>query len=445
MINRLRISNNGVVITPTGLLWHSFLKSQPFALGAAVEQESTMPPEPRLSKLDEVIKLINDIKEHWATLSSDEIQERLERACKKSDDEVTEANFSDQPEIWLLKALALEKSLTADIADIEKYYSKCRGGFFQAVLVLNNCGVVQAKRQKCAEALELFKDAMFCSYRMNKYARAPFYNFALVVDRLYKQRFIFDTDYLALLEQVKDGLPFLSSSNEPRPAEQTTEPHAAKPTLSDSEIRRLYTDVARFAREIKESQEDKFYYSKLSYLVPELDLLESFGYATDNVDREIASERFKQATALFDQGKYKESIYAFDQASMWAPDYLKGATEEIDKVSSTWRHQEDRAILDLTQKREFDEAIRRLENLPDPRLIRDFDKSLIESLYTQKQLSLLQEAEQLVSERKFGEAKLKFKQLLREDLGDHLRKYVSSSLAELLDEDDRGVSENKPA
>jgi hypothetical protein len=430
------------VVLATRLLWQSSLMSQGFTSSEEVSDDPAQASKQNISRLDDIIELIKDLKQRWAELNSEQIIERLEQASKEENTEVTEVNLSTQPELWLLKALALEKSLTADIADVEKYYSKCRGGIFQAVLVLNNCGVVQAKRQKCSEALELFKDAMIGAYTMDKLAKAPFYNFALIVAHLYKQRFIFQSGYLALLEEVIRALPFLEDLRRLKVVTDT-DGEPVKTALGDAEIRLMFNAIAKFAHEIIESPADEFYHSKLSYLVLESDLLDSFGDISDKVDRERASEVFEEGRALFDQKLYAESINVLETASSLAPDYSKGAAEEIEKVFDAWRYELNKTIFKLAGEKKFDEAIEILQNLPDQRLARQNDKSLIENLQKRKQLWMLQQADELAEKRCFDEAKLKYKLLLREELSDHLKRHVSTKLAELLKADGQPLSEDK--
>jgi hypothetical protein len=273
---------------------------------------------------------------------------------------------------------------------------------------------------------------------MNKLAKAPFYNFALVVAHLYQQRFVFRPDYLTLLEEVVETLPFLHDIRQAR-----ADGDAANGPLNDKQIQAAYTAIAEFARGIAESPDDQFFNTKMSYLVPELDLLGSFGDTLDKYDRETAASVFSKGMELASDKKYAESINTFEIAGRLAPDYSKGAAEEIAKVSDTWRHESNITVFKLIKGKDFDRAIEMLRYPPDQRLARQNDQGLIESIERQKQISLMEEAEALTVLGDANGAKLKYKLLLREDLSEHLRKHVSTKLAKLLKSDGQPVAEDK--
>jgi len=242
---------------------------------------------------------------------------------------------------------------------------------------------------------------------------------------------VFQPEYLALLTEVIDSLPFLKHLRK-KELNENSNGHSNRHSLSDSDIREAYLCIAKFAHDMAETPDDEFFHTKLAYVIPELDLLDSFGDVHDQFDREAAHKVFRRGFELAEQRRYAESINSFEMASRLAPDYLKGSTEQIERMSDIWRRQHNEDVLQLTEAEAFEEAIERLQYLPDQRLARPNDKVLLDSIKKHKQISLLKEADELVAQGKYEEAKLKYKSLLREDLGEHLRKHVSSKLAGLL-------------
>jgi hypothetical protein len=445
MAQRLRLNNGEVIIEPTRLFSESLIKTGNFFVVEDPVGDDHQPlVNTATNELNDLASLINELKEDWPRLHSEQIVSRLDPAFNEAGNGGVEAISSIQLELSLIKALALEKSVIAeDRNEADKYYAKCRGSIFQTVLVLNNSGVIEARQKQCAAALELFRDAMIWAYRMNSLAKAPFYNFALIIAHLYRQRFIFHPDYLRILEESVDSLPFLQrfrkvDANGNGATEATEKPR------TDEEIRDLCEAIAQYSHGIVEPGGNDFYRSALTFVLPEIDLPGSFGEIPDKVDRESAAEVFSDGSELFDQKLFDESIRSFELASTLSSDFSSRASSEIDKVSNAWRLHENEIILKLVADKEFDEALTRLQSLPDKRLERESDHALAEVFRKQKQGWLLREADKLADQGQMHEAKLKYKQLLREDLNDQLRKHISTKLARLLESDGTDVRKDRP-
>lgn len=444
MAQRVRLNTGEVISEPTRLFSESLLATRKFSVVRDPVCDDDHQPQVNAAvhnELDDLANLINELKEDWKDLHSEQILSRLDPAFNEAGNGGGEAISSIQLELSLVKALALEKSVIAeDRNEADKYYSKCRGSIFQTVLVLNNSGVVEAKREQCAAALELFKGAMIWAYRMNSLEKAPFYNFTLIIAHLYRQRFIFHPEYLRILEETVDALPFLERFRkvDTKSATETTEM-----VRTNDEIRTLCEAIANYSNGIVEPSVYDFYRSALTFVLPEIDLPGSFGEIPDKVDRESAAEVFSGGSELLARKLFNESIRSFELASTLASDYSTRASAEIDKVSTAWRLHENKVILQLTENKEFDKALTRLQSLPDKRLERESDQALAEVLKKQKQGWLLREADELADAGQLHEAKLKYKQLLREHLNDQLRKHISAKLARLLELNEPDVREDR--
>ena len=179
MIRDKTITNGGVVVTTTSLFWRVFLKSRGYSLVEEVPLENQTPLNgAHFTELNDLIGLVNNLKNGWSRLHSVRIIKQLEQKQKEITGEIEDLNRVTESELWLLQALALEKSLLEDNYAVEKLYRKCLSGKFQVVLILNNLGVLQARMQRCREALALFKDAMFYANAFPKrIVRAPFNKF----------------------------------------------------------------------------------------------------------------------------------------------------------------------------------------------------------------------------------------------------------------------------
>ena len=446
MVQRLRLNNGEGIIEPTRLFSESLLKTGNFSVMKDPVSDDDQQPlvnTASANELNDLANLINELKEDWPRLHSEQIVSRLDPAFNEAGNGGAKALSSAQLELSLVKALALEKSVIAeDRNEAGEYYSTCRGSIFQTVLVLNNSGVLEAKRKHCAAALELFKDAMIWAYSMNSLTKAPFYNFALIIAHLYRQRFIFHPDYLRILEETVDALPFLERFRKVN-AKGNGATETSERLRTDDEIRTLCEAIAQYSHGIVELNAPDFYRSALTLVLPEIDLPGSFGEIPDKVDRDSAADVFSDGSELFEQKLFAESIRSFELASTLASDYLSRASSEIDKVSNAWRLEENQIILKLVADKEFDEALTRLQSLPDKRLERESDQALAEVFRKQKQGWLLREADKQAAAGQRHEAKLKYKQLLREDLNDQLRKHISTKLAHLLESDEPDVRKDR--
>lgn len=417
MLARLHATDGTDRISITELFWRRCLRSHGFSLTG--DREFTQPGQD--APVCQIAELINRIRAEWDTKHTLQILNDLDFVVCQ---EPNGSGGWDDSEISLLRALALEKSLSADDEEKAKYYQDCLGGDFEAILVSNNLGVIRTKMNKCREALALFRDAMFCAKAFPRnLVKAPFYNFAIVIEHLYRHRFIFQPPYLEVLSDVIEWLPCLESLRQ--------DPTKDHEPLNDGQIADAYKAIGKYAYEIKQKRPG-FFETKFSYLVPAVDIRGSFGSMADNEDREAAYRAYTQATILASEARYAESINFYLMAGDFARDYAVDSTVQIEHIAEAWRKRQNHEVLSLAEHEEYEKAIDKVQFPPTDRLRHESDKRLIDSIRNQKHARLLSVAEQLVKEQKLNEAKLKYKELLEEQLDDDLKKYVSSSLADLL-------------
>ncbi len=418
MLARLNATDGTDRVSITELFWRRCLRSRGFSL---IRDRENIAQLDRDAPVRQTAELINRIKAEWPTKHTLQILTELDFVVQQ--DSRGNGGGVDS-EICLLRALALEKSLSADDEEKAKYYQECLGGDFEAILVSNNLGVIRTKMNKCREALALFRHAMFRANAFPKdIVKAPFYNFAIAIEHLYRQRFIFQPAYLEVLNDVIQWLPCLESLRQ----DPTKDPQP----LDDGQIVGAYKAIAKYAYGI-ENKLSGFFESKFSFLVTAVDIRGSFGSMTDNEDREAAYRAYAEATRLAGEAHYAESINFFLMAGDFAREYAVESTIQIEHITDAWRKKQNREVLSLAERAEYEKAIDRVQFPPTDRLKHESDKRLIDTIRNQKHAHLLSVAEELVNEQKFDEAKLKYKELLEEQLDDDLKKHVSSSLADLL-------------
>lgn len=418
MLNRLQATDGNVRVSITELFWRRCLSSRGFSL---IEDREDVGQPSRDAPVHRIAELLNRIKAEWHSTHTLQILNELDFILRQ---ESNRNGGGHDSEICLLRALALEKSLSADDQEKAKYYQECLGGDFEAILVSNNLGVIRTKMNKCPEALALFRDAMFRANAFPKdLMKAPFYNFSVTIQHLYRHRFIFQPAYLDVLNDVIQWMPCLETLRQ--------DPTKDRQPLTDEQIASAYKTIAKYAYQIDEKQPG-FFGTKFSYLVPEVDIRGSFGSMPDDEDREAAYRAYTQAMRLASEARYAESINFFLMAGDFARDYAVDSTVQIKHIVDVWRKKHNQEILLLAEREEYEEAIDKVQFPPTDRLKHEADQRLIHSIQNQKHNRLLTVAEQLVREQKPDEAKLKYKQLLEEQLDDDLKKYISSSLASLL-------------
>lgn len=383
----------------------------------------------RLLTLGDAVALKNRLTKEWKELSSEAIFDALSFLRGDDGADFTEIDLKTQSELWLLKALACEKSPRRDHKEIEDAYNHCLGGQFRIVLVLNNLGVLQAHDQKCEEALELFEKAIGLALGKAK-LKAPFYNCALVFDHLRRQGTIHS--YLRPLAR-------LESLTRPPKEEQST-PDGNNPNGSaeqdywpDSKIHAACKQIARYGYGFDGSAEEDFYYSKAKFLVPVHDLMASFGDLHDGLDRAAADQLQDEAEKAQKEKEFDRSITMFEMVSDFDPSRRTVLATEIKKTAEQWRQLENDTIVKLTRDYKYAEAIDRLRLVRlNPRLADKKDEDLMNKILRRKHEAADHEAELLAAAGQAEQAIVKYKQLLGEEINPELRKRVSMKLANLL-------------
>ncbi|HEX7315177.1 MAG TPA: hypothetical protein VF297_14720 [Pyrinomonadaceae bacterium] len=392
----------------------------------------------RLLTLREAVALRNRLKKEWDGLSGEAILDAL--SCLRVDDEAdfTEIDLETQSELWLLKALACEKCPRIDRGEVEKIYNRCLGGQFRIVLVLNNLAVLQAQNQKCEESLALFKKAIELSLKGGD-LKAPFYNCALVFDHLRRQGTI--RPHLGKLGKIFNLTQ--PPGSQAAPEEDPSEDAAIPEYWTRAQVRGACRQIALFGRDrgdvkpsgqdVEPSDEKDFYYSKARRIVPQLDLMGSFGDLRDGYDRDAADGLEDEAKQAQKGKDFDRSIEMFEMVSDFDPARRPVIDVEIKKTAEHWRQSANETIVKLTRDKKPAEALEQLSLLrANPLLADKKDEELMAKLLRQKHKAAEREADLLADADRNEEAAVKYKQLLGEEIDPHLRRQVSMKLANLL-------------
>jgi hypothetical protein len=376
------------------------------------------------------VALKNRLIKDWEDLHSEQIIEEINCLWREQDDYLSPVDLQAQHELWLLKAFAQGKSVHKNLDEMEETYHRCRRGRFQIALVLNNLGAIQAKRQWCKQALELFKDSIKETVVLSIPLKAPFYNYALISQHLHRQRLAYSPEYLSGLDELVQFLLFAEVNKSPE-ALRDFKIKDSNVSWTEEKIESGYKQVARFGRKWPGHTRGDFCLEKAIFLDPETDLFASFGDVPDDRDRQTAYLLFQKGIDQAERGDYAASIYTLEMATNLDPDFHMEAKEKIQQILEIWRKKGNETITSLIKDKRYDEAVKQIQYLPHERLKRQGDQKLIESLRKQKHYALLQEADESAQRGDVEDARLKYKSLLEEDLDDSLRLYVSSRLMEL--------------
>jgi len=246
----------------------------------------------------------NQIIKNWKSLTSDEIIEKLKDFAPRqmSENKLPDANW--ESEILLLRALAFEKSLLKNRKTTSKTYFECREGEFFAELVLNNLAVLATKEGSCDEALNYLSQSILTCIRRQFYLKAPFYNFVLIINQL---------DIMGLMiEERNSVLENVLKHIKPDFENDTKE----KTTFEKLRVIIRFLESSPVLETANRDLENsEFYEKQANYLVPQIDILNSFGDKVSPVHYRVFYEQINKADELAGEGKYAESFDQLEFAS----------------------------------------------------------------------------------------------------------------------------------
>jgi len=400
-----------------------------------VEDDTVCPDdEPRQyldSGRDAAIALKNAVVKGWDKRDSEDIVSEIDYLFRKHLADLSPIEAQTQTELCLLRALALQRGLSFDLAEAEKAYHRCRSGQFQLALVLNNLGVIQAKRQRCKECVELLTEAIQFALAHRVQTKAPFYNFALIMEQLLKQRLIFVPHYLLALDNTNQLLDFVIKENRSCEEVMSFKKEYSKANWTENEIEAVYKKVAIYGHDKINRDPASFFEERALFLDPERDLFKSFGDVWDKWDRATAQMHFQQAVGLAEEGKFAESLELVKIASAMDPDLATQAEQKADQVGDLWKKNENEKVRVLLNNNEFDAAAKTIKYPPHGSLKRRGDQAIVDAIRRQGQMARIREADGFALKGEKAEAEAVFLSLLAEEMDDDLRKLVSHKLTEL--------------
>jgi len=380
---------------------------------------------------EEPVVIKQQVLANWEFWSSEEIIERLDylRSIRKAD--VAKSDLDQTLDLWLLRAMAQEKSLYPDVNEIEETYHHCRHlGKWNAVLVRNNLAVLKAKRKECLESLKLLAEAISLSLTNHINSKAPFYNAALVFQQLHQANLLFDPRYLDLLDRIASMI----GSPSDRPANGDGDNSERSDAEQDNRVFKpaaAYRRIAAHGYSLEEPESPDLFHRNISYLTPDFDLFESFGDFPDNVDSRTAHDFLEKGIALVDDERFNEGIRNFELAREFDPAFSSESDLRVEQVSDQWRQSENRRLSNYLNSGDYDNATNVILTL-DKRLKRENDEAIVLSINKLKHLAVVREADSLSDAgdaESSAAANIRYLGLLKQDdLGDSLRLYVSNRL-----------------
>jgi len=400
------------------------------------EKECLINEECKEMRLEEVNQVKKRLIKEWFNLTCEEIIHDLDILIKVKVTDIEPNDLKRDPEIQLLRTFATEKGIFSDINDIIKLYSQkeCFGKF-QHALCFNNLGVLHTRKQICAQSLEEFYEVINSLRELHKSSKAPFYNLILLFNHLLKNEMIFDEHYLETLSKLLNKLnPDLKSNS-----------------WNANNIKKAYLDFAKFAdNNIVEPKylepESKFIFNQYKYIIPDFEVLNSFGNLTNEIDYVAAENEYSSGQTARNRGNFQASIDFFKRAKQYNPGLID-ADFKISQVMHEWREKINQDNNKLHEENKFDECNKNLKYLPNIDLKREYDDKLINTYLTDKIDALTKRADTLFdkgrellkdgetewSYKNITEAKIIYFYLLNQkDLNPCTRLYVSNKLREII-------------
>lgn len=406
---------------------------------------------------EEVVPLKRQLMDGWEDFSGEEILEQLEYIWTTQNAGVPRIDLNQNLDLWLLKALAQEKSLYSDADEIEETYHHCRHlGRWNSVIVRNNLAVLKARRLECLDSLKLLAEAIQIAVTHKVLLRAPFYNAALIFQQLHNSGLIFNPQYEQILDELAAAVDHGGGATQGEAAsvaEQTTAPSGqadqateqsdnlpdrlARPEGDPKDVRAKYVSLARYGHDLEQPEPRDIIQRSVAYLAPSLDLFESFGDYADKIDARNAQKHIEKGNELANKGKFAQSVESFKMAVLLDPARESEVSVRLAQLYDQWRYKINRRMSRLLEAKRFDDASRVISELPDENLRRPDDDALLASIRKQKHAHTIEVAR----EKGEAEARITYLSLLKEaDLDDALRLTASGRLAERLNDikDDAG-------
>lgn len=380
---------------------------------------------------EEAVARKNYLIRNWQALTSDEILCVVQNIQSAGLLDVPESDLSEEMELWLLRALALEKALKIDAAHIEAVYHECRRGRFHTILVRNNLAAIHVERQWCRQALDSLAAAIRASLAYRVHLRAPFYNCALILEFLHTSRLIFHTSHLEVLGTLQQ---LVSAIQHGYSQEQilNLEPAVHVGPWSDEEIRAVYVELARHAYETNDTSAVAVTANDANFVLPELDFFASFGDVPDEYLRQQGHEMLDQGTKLSSEKQFERALGAFDLVPHYNPDLKVEAGEKKRQACDQWRNEFMSALTGQVARGDFEGARKTLSGLP-ARLARTEDGDIARNLRSQEMLAAARKADELSRDgEKEGARRTCLWLLAQTDIDPELRRRVSVLLETLL-------------
>lgn len=386
-------------------------------------------------KLEDIIKYRNRIISEWNIMTNEEIINSFDELSNIKVTKSDSVDLKRDPEIQLLKTFALEKGMFPNIDEIIKFYSQkeCFGKFHHA-LCSNNLGVLHTRKQICIQSLEEFFEAINSQRKSHKSSKAPYYNLILIFYHLLKNETVYNERYLEILSKVIEKInPELKSNS-----------------WDSNNIKIALSAIAKYAHDnVKDTEcfepELTLIFQQYKYIIPDFEVLNSFGDITDDIDYVAAEIEYTSGQKARKKGNFQESIYSFERAKIYNPG-LVDADYKISQVMHEWREKINNDNNKLHEENKFDECSKNIKYLPNIGLIREYDDELIKTYLTDKFDNLTKKADTLFdkgrellkrkeieeSSKNISEAKIIYFYLLNQkDLIPDTRFYISNKLREI--------------
>jgi len=337
MPKRLNVDCNDKIIRPTALTI-KLLNLKTLAKEAAPVRNS-------LSN-EEIIYQKELLQANWSSINSDKLIAEINKLIDSRAIKSSEIPDHTSVELWLLKALAQGKSYYVKVEEIIETYWLCTRGAFLSALVYNNLGVLEARRQRCLSALDMLKKAIIVGKNSKYLNPAPHYNFVEIIRHLYENNFLSHSNegksiYKDIVSSIHEELYAKKETQVKKDIKNS--PERAPTPLTDQQVLDLCTEIVQHASKLK-SIDDGFFSNNFLYLVPKVELLNSFGDAWSKEEVEVSEKYFDMGIELTKKGKYFEAIKNFDNAIETNPMIEVRAMNAKNQAKSLWQVSRGRKI-----------------------------------------------------------------------------------------------------
>src|ERR1041384_1640704 len=149
MLYRIKLTVGEKTIAVTSLTAKVLFPGVP-QINRQKEETATLPEVSK--ELGQPFAVVNKefLIRRWNELTSDELLEKLNELSDSGPENGKEQQSAAlQSEHFLLQTLAEEKKIFPDYTLLFEKYIQCRGGRFGLAMILNNLGVLEARKGEC--------------------------------------------------------------------------------------------------------------------------------------------------------------------------------------------------------------------------------------------------------------------------------------------------------